>query len=64
MKPITQLILILLLTFTVVPAYGEDGDGVYYCATNDGNGFDYDKKSGSYERQGVCRQTNLCQMDK
>ena len=28
-------------------AYGEDE--VYYCAEIDGNGFYYDKKSGSYE---------------
>ena len=32
-------------------AYGEDE--VYYCADNDGNGFHFDKKTGSYERSGI-----------
>ncbi len=50
MKPITQLILILLLTFTVVPVYGEDEGEVYYCSDIDGNGFD--KESDSYKRSG------------
>ena len=41
MKTITQLILILLLTFTVAPAYGEEEDfkGIWACMTTNAFGY-------------------------
>ncbi len=41
MKPITQLILILLLTFTFVPVYGEeDHKGMWACMITEGFGYE------------------------
>lgn len=42
--------LILLLTFTTNPAYGEDE--IYYCAETDTNGFYYSEERSSYKRTG------------
>ena len=49
----TYLVLAFLITgfLLVGDAYGEDE--VYYCAEIDGNGFNYKKKSGLYERTGI-----------
>jgi hypothetical protein len=44
--------LALLFVLAVAPAYGEEEGDVYYCADIDGNGFHYDKESGSYKRSG------------
>jgi hypothetical protein len=52
MKSFTQIILILLLTFTINPVYGEDEGEIYYCSSSDTNGFSYNKESDSYKRAG------------
>jgi hypothetical protein len=62
MKLITQLILILLLTFTINPAYGEDE--IYYCADTDGIGFSSDKERGSYKRTGFSSEKFKIKFDK
>ena len=66
MKPITQLILILLLTFTFVPVYGEDEDGIYYCADNEKAGFNFNKTTGSYqmERDGIVTSKFKIKLDR
>ena len=44
MKPITQLILIFLLTFTVVPVYGdEDHKGMWACMLTEDFGYENGK---------------------
>jgi hypothetical protein len=42
--------LALLFVLTVVPAYGEGEDDIYYCADDKAGGFDFDKKQGAYQR--------------
>ncbi len=42
-------IFIVLFSLVVTPAYGEGEGEVYYCADNDGQGFEFQEKLNSYK---------------